>query len=104
MIYFWQLFADGQTLYAVHMDAALSIPIAYFIAVIGSVLIREFTKGWLKYILALIYLGSFAATWYVLFLETSPLNYILVSVVLFGGVSGLSDWVRNIIRDIQKLV
>lgn len=95
--------ADSGTLYAVNLDAALTIPIVYVVPLLICVLLREFTHGWLRYILAILFTISFAVLWYVLMLDYSPWQVILPVIAIIGGISGLWNWIRDVFKDVEKL-
>jgi len=90
-------------LYAVNADNALLIPAAYFTALLVCILLREFVQGWLKWVLALLFLASFGTFWYIFLLDYSPWSYILPAIVLFGCISGLWNWIRDIAKDVKEL-
>ena len=96
-------FAASVPLYTVNIDVALLIPLAYIISLSISILLREFTHGWIRYVLAALFLGSFAALWFILELDSPPFNFVMAITVLFGGVSGLSTWLREIFKEIKKI-
>lgn len=89
--------------YVVNLDPSLSIPIIYFSSLIIAVLLREFVQGWLRYALAILFLSTFAALWYELMKDYSPWQYIDPAVALVGGLSGLWNWLRRAVKDIEKL-
>ena len=97
------LLASSGVLYQVNLDTALAIPIVYFITLLGCVLLREFTHGFLKYLLAVLFVVSFSCLWYTMELDYSPWQYVLVGVILFGAISGLWNWIRDISKDVEKL-
>lgn len=88
--------------YVVNFDSALAIAICYFIATLISLLLNEFVKGVLKYILSISFTLSFAVLVYILYLNSSPYRYVIAGIVLLGGISGLFRWLKNIITDVKK--
>jgi hypothetical protein len=93
----------STVLYTVNIEPALAIPVVYFIALLVCVLLREFTHGPLRYILALLFVGSFSALWFIMMSDYSPWQIVLVLVIIAGGISGLWNWIRDIFSDVKKL-
>ncbi|MHB1865249.1 MAG: hypothetical protein ACYCPS_03770 [Candidatus Saccharimonadales bacterium] len=98
------LAVNRASFYSVNFDAPLAIAICYFISTFISLMISEFVKGILKYLLALSFTLSFAFLIYILYLGSPVYRYVITAVILFGGITGLFRWLKEIIADIKKEV
>lgn len=90
-------------LYNMNIEIVLVIPIAYFCASFGCLLLREFTRGKVRYALATLYLGSSCFAWYALLAENKPWQFVIPLVTLLGGATGLWRWISAFIKDLHKI-
>lgn len=95
--------AQAVKLYDFSLDIIYAIPLVYFLALFVCVLLREFVNGPLRYVLAGLFMLSYAFLWVTLMLDKNPWQFILPIVVVFGCVSGLSRGVRAVLKDLKKL-
>lgn len=92
-----------EALYTFKLDIIYAIPLVYFISLMVGVLLREFTRGALRYSLAVLFVISHSVLWIALMLDNNPWQFVLPVIVVFGVLSGLSKTLRAVLRDLQRL-
>lgn len=84
--------AEPHIFFPVEVDITLILGAAYTITLITCIIIREFTHGIIRYLLATVFMLSFCVLGYVLLAEYPVYKYLVPLAIVAGVVSGL--WVR----------
>lgn len=97
-------FAEANpVLYRVDIELGVIIAMVYTIAYVSAFLTNEFIGGWLRYVMLVVFTGSFAALWWILLLDSSiAQRLIILGVILFGGVSGFWHFIGDLFEAIKN--
>lgn len=98
------LLITASVLYRVPVDVQFIIPIAYFVSLVVCSVVRSAIRStWLRYLLSLMFIASFAAMWFIMLVDDDLWRIVIPVIVFFGGAAGLWGWFRALLKAFKNL-
>ncbi len=91
------------TAYQVDLDQQFVIPILYFVPLIVCALLHKYSPRILSLVVGSIFIACTAYFAYILYFDYSIWKYVMPVIVVFGGLSGLSGWIRFLLKKIKNI-
>lgn len=89
--------------YKVDLDSQYVIPIFYVVPLLLGYMLRKYSPKLIGPIIGIIFTVSAAYLAYTLYLDYPIWKYAMPVVAVLGGLSGMSGWVRFILKKIKNI-
>lgn len=89
--------------YKVELETQYVIPLLYFSTLVVCALLHKYSPRVLYLIAGIIFTGSVAYFAHVLYIDYPIWKFAMPVIVVFGGLSGLSGWIRFLMKKIKNI-
>ena len=89
--------------YKVDLDPQFVIPIFYFVPLLICALLHKYSPKIIYAIVGVIFTACAAYLAYILYLDYAIWKFVMPVIVVFGGLSGLSGWIRFLMKKIRNI-